>query len=172
MKTLPNSWKISLNRLLDQLPAEARLALVGVGNELRADDAAGVLIIRNLLEKCLAGERILLLEGGSAPENATAQLRRFKPHLILFIDAAALGAPPGSIQVLDLTAIDGLSASTHTLPLSILARYLTLELGCQVALLGIQPASIEFGAPVSASVIQAVEDATAGCVAFLHHSSL
>jgi hydrogenase 3 maturation protease len=157
MKTLPNSWKTSLNRLLGQLPADARLAIVGIGNELRADDAAGILTIRSLLEKCPAHRRILLLEAGAAPENVTAPLRGFKPHLVLFLDAAVLGAPPGSIELLDTAAIEGMSASTHTLPLSILARYLTLELGCQVALLGIQPASNAFGGPVSEAVLDAVE---------------
>jgi hydrogenase 3 maturation protease len=157
MKILPNSWQTSLTHLLAQLPTEARLAILGIGNELRADDAAGLLAIRSLLEKRPASGRILLLEAGSAPENAAALLRGFQPHLILFLDAADLGAPPGRIQLLELAAIEGLSASTHTLPLSILARYLTLELSCQVALLGLQPTSVEFGEPVSAAVLQAAE---------------
>jgi len=56
-----------------------------------------------------------------------------------------------------MAAIEGMSASTHSLPLSILARYLTLELNCQVAALGIQSASNTFGEPVSEAVLQAVE---------------
>jgi Ni,Fe-hydrogenase maturation factor len=51
-----------------------------------------------------------------------------------------------------------MSASTHSLPLSILARYLRLDLGCSVALLGIQIRSNEMGENVSAEVLRAVHE--------------
>ena len=59
---------------------------------------------------------------------------------------------------------DGLSASTHTLPPRVLAQYLTSELGCEVALVGIQPADTTMGAPLSPTVqpsVQAVVQALA-----------
>jgi Ni,Fe-hydrogenase maturation factor len=49
-----------------------------------------------------------------------------------------------------------MSASTHSLPLSMLARYLVLELGCTVKLVGIQLDSNEVGEGVSKEVSQAV----------------
>jgi hydrogenase 3 maturation protease len=52
--------------------------------------------------------------------------------------------------------IEGMSASTHTLPLSMLAKYLTLELNCRIALLGIQPKSNDVGKTVSADVQKAI----------------
>ncbi len=51
-----------------------------------------------------------------------------------------------------------MSASTHGLPLSMLARYLNLELNCTVAFLGIQPGSNEVGEQVSPEVLQAVRE--------------
>ncbi|HCB48389.1 MAG TPA: hypothetical protein DEP47_02395, partial [Chloroflexi bacterium] len=51
----------------------------------------------------------------------------------------------------------GFNASTHTLPLQILANYLTVELGCPVGLLGIQPADISMGDSLSPVVTLAVE---------------
>ena len=50
-----------------------------------------------------------------------------------------------------------MSASTHTLPPSVLASYLTSDLGCQMALIGIQPASLEMGHPLSPAVEAAVD---------------
>ena len=45
-----------------------------------------------------------------------------------------------------------MSASTHSLPLSILARYLILEINCTVTLLGIQPGSNDVGEDEDISV--------------------
>jgi hydrogenase 3 maturation protease len=77
--------------------------------------------------------------------------------LVLLVDAAELGEAPGAIQVLRWEETSGLSASTHTLPPYVLARFLTAELDCDVALLGIQPADTSFGAPLSPPVRAAVE---------------
>ncbi len=133
------------------------LAIVGVGNELNGDDAAGVEAARMLLPLLSGREDVLVIDGGPAPENITGALRRFAPEAVLLIDAADLGEPPGTTHWIDFAAITGLSASTHTLPLSVLARYLVAELGCQVALLGIQPADLSLGAPLSIPVRAAVE---------------
>jgi len=83
---------------------------------------------------------LLFLDGGSVPENHTGKLRLFQPELVLFVDAANLDEPPGAIQLIPLESIDGMSASSHSLPLSMLARYIIFEFGCQVEVLGIQPA--------------------------------
>ncbi len=53
--------------------------------------------------------------------------------------------------------IDGMSASTHRMPISMLAGYLTLELACDIVLLGIQPASIDMGEGLSLPVRTSVD---------------
>ncbi len=72
------------------------------------------------------------------------------------IDAAEMGELPGTIGWLELAELDGMSASAHTLPLSMLAKYLMRELNCQIALLGIQPRSNGVGEVMSAEVAAAV----------------
>jgi hydrogenase 3 maturation protease len=89
-------------------------------------------------------------------------LRRFQPHLVLLIDAAHLGEAPGSLAWVDWQDTSGLSASTHTLPPTLLAKYLIHELGCRVALIGIQPLQLEFDAPISPAVELAVHELAAG----------
>ncbi len=131
-----------------------RLAIVGVGHELRGDDAAGLEVARRT--QPYAGERMLVLEGGPAPENVAGPLRRFAPDAVLFVDAAEFGAEPGAVCWLTPEQAEGLSASTHTMPLSLFARYLQQELDCRVYLVGIQPAQNEIGEPLSAPVARAV----------------
>lgn len=163
---MPNTWKAWLQLHLQNLRSESgdapRVAVLGVGNTLRSDDAAGVLVARSLSRRATYGERLLILEGGQAPESQTARLRSFAPSVVLLVDAADMGREPGSVAWIAEDEVDGMSASTHSLPLSMLAKFLTLDLGCQVHLLGIQAASNEVGETVSPEVLRAVEEVAAG----------
>jgi hydrogenase 3 maturation protease len=140
-----------------------RVAVVGMGHELRGDDAAGVAVARTL-QSCLPrfnGFResgaFIVIDAGPAVENCTGLLRRFGPDLVLLIDAAQMDDTPGAVRWLAWEETDGLSASTHTLPPRVLAQYLTSELGCEVALVGIQPADTTMGAPLSPPVQASVQ---------------
>jgi len=163
-KILPDTWKTSLNPLLKQLTSKSakppRIAILGVGNQFRSDDAAGVLIARALSSRECAKdtEHVLIIEAGHAPENTTGELRKFAPDLVLIIDAAEISQQPGTVQWIPEEAIDGMSASTHSLPLSMLARYLRLDLHCTVTLLGIQPGSNEVDNGISPEVLRAIQE--------------
>lgn len=147
-----------LDRWTARRNRQPRIAILGIGNCLRSDDAAGTLVARGLLQTCLLPDSVLVLDAGHAPENRTAELRRFAPGLVLLIDAAEMNEAPGTIRWIDLDELDGLSASTHTLPLSMLAEYLTLEINCEVRLLGIQPRSVDMGESVSDEVLRSIEE--------------
>lgn len=142
----------TLHRLSEKRPL--RLAVLGVGQELRGDDGAGLAVARGL--RPFAHKQLLVIEAGHAPENVTALVRRFAPTLVLLVDAAQMDEPPGTVCWLAPSDITGVSASSHTLPLHLLARFLQLDVGCEVALLGIQPADTSLGAPLSAGVETAV----------------
>jgi len=100
----------------------------------------------------------LILEAGLAPENCTGAVRRFAPDWVILADAAQWGGKAGEILWADSKDAAGWSGSTHTLPLSMLAEYLAAELGCRILIAGIQPACLDFGAPLSPEVEQAVEN--------------
>jgi hydrogenase 3 maturation protease len=136
----------------------ARIALVGIGNEINGDDGAGVKIVRSLTRVNLPAQAgWLLVEAGLAPENFTGTLRRFQPDLVVLIDAAEMGLPAGEIDCVDWSAAGGFSASTHTLPLNMLSSFLVSEIGCQVMVLGIQPLQMGMDQPFSPEVTRAVE---------------
>lgn len=153
-----NSWQASIRRLLNRPEADSRIAIVGIGNSLRSDDAAGIMVARALMEFGVLRDldSVLVMDAGHAPENGTSQLRRFAPDVVLLIDAAEMGEAPGTIRLIEMAEIEGMSASTHSLPLSILAKYLVLEHDCQVALLGIQPGFTQVGEEITGRVEQAV----------------
>jgi hydrogenase 3 maturation protease len=116
-----------------------RVAILGVGHDLCGDDAVGVRLAESLSRSLGNAEDVLIVEAGSAPENFTGLLRRFRPDLVLVVDAAQMQAEPGTVRWLEWENVEQLGASTHSLPLPILVRFLSVELGCQVALIGIQP---------------------------------
>lgn len=173
------SWKNSLNRAilsLQQANHLPRIVLMGVGHELRGDDAAGLLVARGLLnhlpedyEDITPSLRpaLLVVEAGAAPENFTSRLRRYHPDLVILVDAANLNAHPGTVRWIDWRETEGLSASTHTLPLNLVSHYLAHELGCQVALLGIQPAANEIGRDPTLLVQLAIDSLVMDLIALL-----
>jgi len=158
---LNNPWQERLKADLQRLNTTdhpARLAVLGIGHELCGDDAVGTRIAA-MLNTMLPNEpRLLAIEAGPAPENFTGSLRHYKPDLILMIDAARLDEEPGTIRWLNLQELDGLSASTHTLPLDLLITYLNAELGCGVELIGIQPEQTFADMPLTPSVQKAAEE--------------
>lgn len=136
----------------------SRLAIVGIGQELRGDDGAGLAVVRRLRDLLPQNENLLLIEAGPAPENFTGPLRRFRPTQVVLIDAALMGATPGGWCFIDWK--DGgtnFSASTHMLPIDALAAHLEKEIHCTVSLVGIQPVSNGLGEALSPPVQKAVE---------------
>lgn len=160
MKTLKDSWQASLSQVLEATNKgnkPFRLAIVGIGNELNGDDAAGVLITRTLMPALKESPTIKIFEAGQALENITGALIRFKPDAILFIDALSIGEKAGSIHMLDWQLSQGFSASTHSLPLGVVIQYLLHEHSCQIHLLGIQISGTITGTPVSPKVWKSID---------------
>jgi hydrogenase 3 maturation protease len=155
------SWKTKLNQKtasLRQSDALFRVAVIGIGHELNGDDAAGIMVARRLTPLLANVDRLCVIDAGPAPENVTGSLREFRPTLVLLVDAAQMNEEPGTVRWLDWQETTGLSASTHTLPLHMLAMYLTTELGCEVAVIGIQPFNNLFDEPLSPVVHNAVNE--------------
>jgi len=152
--------------VLQQLETEsekpARSVVAGIGNTFRCDDAAGILAVRLLSQQEWDTDHLLILEAGQAPENCTGELRAFAPDVVIFVDAAEMGEQPGTVRWIPEECIDGMSASTHSLSLSMLVHYLTLELSCKVMILGIQVRANDLGEIVSPEVLKAVDEVVSG----------
>ncbi len=136
------SWKSQLQQMI---PPGCRVAVLGIGQVLCGDDAAGVLAARHLRRLVGVGDRWLIVEAGLAPENFVGQVCRMAAEQVILVDAAYMGDQPGEIRVLDWRLVDEMSASTHALPIHLLGEYLVMETGCALTLVGIQAGDTRFG---------------------------
>lgn len=164
------SWNESLEETLSQLQRsnpKIRLAIIGVGNELRGDDALGLAVVHRLQQEFPVVDEVLLIDAGAMPENFICPLRNFAPHLILIIDAADMGKLPGTIALIQANQISNARFSTHGIPFDFLIAYLELEIGCSTAILGVQPTTMFFTAPLSTVVHEAVEKLVNNLVAMI-----
>ena len=143
-----------------------RIAVMGVGNVLCADDGAGMLFAELIRAKAEEAG-VLVLEASTAPENFSGALRVSHPDVLFIVDAAQLDGRPGTVLPVPEERIGGTAFSTHMLPLSFLISYLSAECGCRVQVLGIQPASVQSGNAMCAAVRRAVDELAAEFLAAL-----
>jgi len=116
---------------------------MGIGNPLRRDDSVGLGVVKRLWRR--VPPNVELYECETVPENFIGQIERLKPTHILMVDAADMRAAPGVIRLVPPEEIGGLSVSTHTLPLSVFARFMKQSIDAKVVLLAIQPKNVDFG---------------------------
>lgn len=147
---------ISLEKTLKKrLEGCRRLAVLGVGSELRGDDAAGMLLCA-LLKKS-PSRKMKVFPGSTAPENLTGQIRKFRPSHLLIVDCFEGIGSPGQVKLIETEKVTGFSASTHRLPITLMTEYLSSCLECRIILLGVQPKSLGFLHPVSRQVEKSVQ---------------
>lgn len=143
----------------------SRILIIGVGNRMRGDDAAGCSAARILRGRLKGRGNVLVMDCGGVPENFTLEMKRFQPSHILFIDAVDMGLKPGEARLFDGDELTERSLSTHKQSLKILFSVLREGIpGVKIKLLGIQPKTIDFGAGISYKVrlgVRAVADGMA-----------
>jgi hydrogenase maturation protease len=131
------------------------MTVIGIGNEWRSDDGAGLEVARRLGGRRLQGEPIGLVEALDGADEVT------------IVDAVSSGAPPGTVHAFEVVAeplpvaLFG-SSSTHALGLAEaieIARSLG-RLPARVRVLGIEGARFDYGRGLSPDVEKAVEACT------------
>jgi len=154
--------KSSINTL--PLPAlrgelKGRVVLLGVGNRIRGDDAAGPQLI-GILKKRPPDRRkeIFLFDGEEVPENYLIPIANLKPNLVIIVDAVDFGSRPGAVKLFPIRQIPQGSFSTHRLSLRFLGSYLEKETQAKIFVLGIQPKSIKLEEKLSPEVKKALSD--------------
>lgn len=135
------------------------VAIVGIGNNLLTDDGAGIHAV-NLLAADQVGEDVDCIDGGTV---GLALLDRLSAHEgLIALDAMILGKKPGTVTVLLGEAMDthlrNQRGSVHEVGLSDLMDALRLrgELPEHRALIGIEPANMDWGTEPTAAVAAAV----------------
>ncbi len=138
----------------------ARIAVLGVGNYLRADDFLGVALIQHLKER-IQQESVLLLEAEIAPSDFFPTILEWNPTHLIIIDATDFKKPPGTLNLIERTQIANFVLSSHkqalTLLIDLLSHYLP---DLKIIIIGIQPESIAFEIGLSRSVEEAIQKLT------------
>ena len=136
--------------------------MIGVGNELRGDDAAGIAVARRLREATDLDVRELQRE-------STGLLDAWQDRdAVVLVDTMRSGAEPGSIRRMDATETPlpsdlGGSTSTHAVGLAEtleLARTLG-RLPGRVVVYAIEGRRFEAGAPMSDAVRSGIDELAA-----------
>ncbi len=131
----------------------SNVLILGVGNVLKGDDAAGPRVCERLSGKISAK----VIDAGTAPENHIRPILKPAPDTLLIVDAVDFGGQPGQIRLLGPEQIRKSGLSTHALSLHLFIDVLRREADMDVHLIGIQAGQTRLGDPVSSAVEQAIE---------------
>ena len=145
--------------LKEQIAARlhGRVVVLGIGNPERGDDGAGSVVAQRIQ----GGAGFRVFDAQDVPENYLGPIVAARPDTVILIDAVDLGAAPGSVSILTKDHLAGYWPSTHRIPLSLVMNYLERETGADVFLVGVQPAQLEFGQPMSETVRRTATDLAA-----------
>ncbi|AHL21764.1 hydrogenase 3 maturation endopeptidase HyCI [Thermococcus nautili] len=117
-----------------------RVVICGIGNDIRGDDAFGVLVAERLKE-LLDNPDVLVLNCGEVPENYTGKIASFKPDLVVLVDAVDFGGEVGEYIIADPEGTLGEAISTHGLPLKFVTQFMKTLVKAEFVLIGCQPGS-------------------------------
>ncbi|MDP2921296.1 MAG: hydrogenase maturation peptidase HycI [Candidatus Omnitrophota bacterium] len=155
--------------LKDRLKSAERVAVLGIGSELRGDDIAGILVTEELGKSSKNAKRLKVINGGTAPENFTGEIKNFNPTHLVVIDSASMAkSKPGTIRLIDPGEVGNFSFCTHRLPINIMTDYLIKFIDCEIIIIGIQPKTIDFGAKCSPEIKKSVKRISNAITKVLH----
>lgn len=122
---------------------------MGVGNDIRGDDAVGEQIAREFYN-----DDWETVDCGSVPENHIIMVEEDEYDIVVLVDAADMGLEPGEIRIVGRELLNVFTMSTHALPLSLVIDYLE-ERTKEVYLIGIQPKDMRLKEGITQEVNEA-----------------
>jgi hydrogenase 3 maturation protease len=144
-----------LTECLSQLRG-SKTVIVGIGNMLKGDDAAGPMLCQKIAGRVCAK----VIDAGATPENYIEHIKKCKCDNVLVVDTVDFGAtpgPPGRIRFFTRDRIGSYAFSTHVLSPRFFADLIAKDVSGNVFFLGIQPAHTNLGRAVSPPVVAAVD---------------
>ncbi len=126
--------------------------LLGVGNDIRGDDAIGEEIAREFQREGWDVE-----DCGTVPENFIPHIEEDVYQDVVIVDAANMGLEPGEIRRVPREKLGVFTMSTHALPISLVMDYLDEKVG-KVTLIGIQPKDMSLKEGMTDELIEAKDE--------------
>ncbi|MGO9546069.1 MAG: hydrogenase maturation protease [Rhodomicrobium sp.] len=139
--------------------------VLGIGNRLLSDDGAGPAVIDMLESDPARPKHVTYRDGGTIGLALLPEIE--DSSAFIAVDAAELGAPPGTVLVFEAEAMDaqlsGRKRTVHEVALSDMlgAAALAGTLPARRALVAIQPETVGWGMSPSPAVAAAIPQACA-----------
>jgi len=145
-----------------------RILVLGIGNLLMNDDAAGVLVVQGVSKRFSFPDRVLFLDGGTLGLDILPYLEGV--DRLLVIDAVETGSVPGTLVRLtgdDIPLALATKVSPHQMGLKDLLLVADLQGHSprEMVLWGVQPGSINMEmtlSPEVAAVMDVLQDRVVG----------
>jgi len=118
--------------LKEFLKEHQKVVILGIGNDMKGDDAVGTVLAQKLSKMFPENDNITVFDGKTVPENFTGAIRRKHPSHIILVDAVAM-------------------------PLSFFIKYLKSTCPAELIIVGIQPKNISLVNEMSVEVENSVE---------------
>lgn len=134
-----------------------RIVFVGLGNEFRGDDGAGIELVEKLKSKKeFIGSHFIV--AGRNPENHLQSILNYFPRVVVFIDAAHSNSKPGEIKIFTNEELEQTDFSTHAFSIKMIKDYLLNNQQMEFIFIGIQPLSTNFNEGLSQTVKTKLDD--------------
>jgi len=137
-----------LNEILLKTPV-----IIGIGNEMRGDDGAGIEIIKRLQKNGISNTLAVY----STPENYLHKIAIMPGNVRLWIDIINWNGEPGETKIFDTDTISHYAISTHNFSLVVIINFLKEIKNVKDYFLGIQPQNLTLGDPISRPVSKTVD---------------
>jgi len=126
--------------------------IVGIGNQMRSDDAFGPALISRIVGRIKAS----CLDVGSSPENYIGKIVKMCPGVILFVDTVSMNEPVATIKLISEKEIPVYGFSTHNMSPKLMIENIKSQINTKIFMLGIQPKNLEFGEEISKEINEAL----------------
>lgn len=136
-----------------------RVLFAGLGNPLRSDDTAGLLIIDRIPEFPLS-ENWTAVKCYQAPENYLDVLSRGEHDVIVFIDTVQ--GIEKDYRIYEKEEIRDFSFSTHSFGLASIISFLNRKRRFEIYLVGLKPTVLSLGTTLSPEMERIVETIVRG----------
>jgi hydrogenase 3 maturation protease len=133
----------------------SKIVFIGLGNELRGDDWAGIYLLRKLRSERVFSHS-LFIEAGISPENYITAVLDYDPDLIVFIDSVRCGGPPGQIRFIEPEDIEDSGFSTHSYSIKLIERFFVYNKDMEFSYIGIVSHRTDFVNSLSPQVLKSI----------------
>jgi hydrogenase maturation protease len=147
----------------------SKTVVVGVGNIIRSDDGLGVHALRRLQSDPRTPPSIVLVDGGTMGPELVSYV--WEASRLLLLDSVDAGQCPGTLIRMNGDELRRLPGATSVHQLGVVDLIATLSLASQeppeIVLLGVQPASTDWGTSLTSRVEESLGTVVENAIAQL-----